>query len=545
MSSLVGRVGRARLLGAGIILTVTSALVAWYLVPAWGRSGPGFPYDDAWIHAVFARNLVQHHTIGFYPAQWTGGTSSFLWVLALAIGLAAGLDPPAAAALLGTAASVVTGIVFFFLLASELENHAAALFWALLAVALGPTIYLALSGMETLFFVALALLSVALFVKANYPGAGLLLALLVLTRIEALALAGVLGLAALIRHRRQALQPILWTSVPPLVTLFVFAVYNLAVTDTLLPTTMAGRKWLWGLPDATVTLTPTALVSYLDTWRLYVEGWLFHAHTLPDPLRFLYRLLIWSSLATGAWLLIRATVRSARERQVTAAPLLFWWALAHNGIYLFLSPMPSIRHQVPNLLLVILLLAVVWQAATTRLRTRGVTLRALPLAFLLLVAIGLIPTSWEWRQAYSDHVAHINRVHAAAGRWIDANLPVDARLAAFDIGALAYFGNREVLDLGGLVEHDFARRYLYPRRVDQYLIEREVDYLALPEEDAILSGLAQRLGLDRGAQLGFTLEPVASFAVEVQTPPPFDVLPYYYYIPALWHMRIYHLAVSQ
>ena len=37
------------------------------------------------------------------------------------------------------------------------------------------------------------------------------------------------------------------------------------------------------------------------------------------------------------------------------------------------------------------------------------------------------------------------------GRWIDANLPPASRVAINDAGALAYFGNRPVIDLIGLV----------------------------------------------------------------------------------------------
>ena len=37
------------------------------------------------------------------------------------------------------------------------------------------------------------------------------------------------------------------------------------------------------------------------------------------------------------------------------------------------------------------------------------------------------------------------------GRWVDTNLPRTARIATNDIGAIAYFSRREVIDLMGLV----------------------------------------------------------------------------------------------
>jgi hypothetical protein len=502
-------------------------------------------YDDGWIHAVFARNLVQHGAIGFYPGEWTGGTSSFLWVVLLALGLLAGLQAAVAAAVLGTTAAGVAGVVFFLLLDLELGERFAALVWALLACALGPMTYLALSGMETALFVALALLAVYAFTTSHYRVTGLLLALLVLARIESLSLAGVLCLAIVTRHRQQAVRPLLWVLFPPLVTLFLFALYNLAVTGWAVPTTMAGRKWLWGLPDATIALTPDALTHYLDTWRTYIEGWLFHVHALPPLSGVLLRVVIWGSFAAGLLFLLRDTVASVRQKTITPGVLILWWAVAHNIVYLLLSPFPSIRHQVPNLLIVVLLPAIVWRQARRHVCTRPPLLRALPAAFFLVFALALLPTSWEWQQAFADHVGHINRVHVATGKWIAANLPAEARVAAFDIGAVAYFGQHDVLDLGGLVEPDFATRYLYPRRVAQYLIEREVDYLVIPEEDASLSGVAPRLGLGDADQRGFSLDRVAAFRITIHLPSPIDTLPYYYSIPALWQMGIYHLVESR
>src|SRR5580658_976419 len=51
------------------------------------RHGLGFPLDDSWIHQVIARNLVEHHTLGFTPGVASSGSSSTLWSFVLALGL--------------------------------------------------------------------------------------------------------------------------------------------------------------------------------------------------------------------------------------------------------------------------------------------------------------------------------------------------------------------------------------------------------------------------------------------------------------------------
>jgi len=48
-------------------------------------------------------------------------------------------------------------------------------------------------------------------------------------------------------------------------------------------------------------------------------------------------------------------------------------------------------------------------------------------------------------------VQNINAMQVHLGRWVDANLPRAATLAVNDVGAIAYFSRRPVLDLMGLV----------------------------------------------------------------------------------------------
>jgi hypothetical protein len=53
--------------------------------------------------------------------------------------------------------------------------------------------------------------------------------------------------------------------------------------------------------------------------------------------------------------------------------------------------------------------------------------------------------------AYALSVKNINELHVALAEWIHDHLPPGSRVAANDIGALAYFGGHEVIDLEGLV----------------------------------------------------------------------------------------------
>ncbi len=56
--------------------------------------------------------------------------------------------------------------------------------------------------------------------------------------------------------------------------------------------------------------------------------------------------------------------------------------------------------------------------------------------------------------AYAQSVAIIETEMVEPARWIAQNTPPEALVAAHDIGALGYFGQRRLLDLAGLVSPD-------------------------------------------------------------------------------------------
>jgi hypothetical protein len=52
---------------------------------------------------------------------------------------------------------------------------------------------------------------------------------------------------------------------------------------------------------------------------------------------------------------------------------------------------------------------------------------------------------------YAWAVQNIDAMQVNLGRWVQAHTPPESRLAINDVGAIAYFGRREVIDVMGLV----------------------------------------------------------------------------------------------
>jgi hypothetical protein len=114
----------------------------------------------------------------------------------------------------------------------------------------------------------------------------------------------------------------------------------------------------------------------------------------------------------------------------------------------------------------------------------------------------------------------------AAGRWVAEHLPSDALVAAFDVGAVRYFGNRRTLDLGGLMDAQFTRQYLIPRRVGDYVYEQRATHLVMPEPARNGQGnIGENLGLYSSVHMRF--RPLVEYVVPPYIRPPFDVLPYH------------------
>jgi hypothetical protein len=60
------------------------------------------------------------------------------------------------------------------------------------------------------------------------------------------------------------------------------------------------------------------------------------------------------------------------------------------------------------------------------------------------------------RRLYRGECERIESTQLRVGRWIALNLPTGARVATHDVGAIAFAGERPVVDLVGLVTPDLA-----------------------------------------------------------------------------------------
>jgi hypothetical protein len=115
-----------------------------------------------------------------------------------------------------------------------------------------------------------------------------------------------------------------------------------------------------------------------------------------------------------------------------------------------------------------------------RMRLQRILTQVLLLAVLAMfgaMVLGVTPA------IYARDVAVINEEMVASANWIDDNISQDTLLAIHDIGAVAYFTPRPMLDIAGLVSPDVIPYINDPDGMWSLLEAQEAAYLmAFPDQ---------------------------------------------------------------
>ncbi len=501
---------KSRTFWFALFIAAELAVLVFYLTPVLIITSPGFPLDDSWIYAVFARNFVSSGEIAFNLGHPSLGFTSSLWFLFLSLGNLLRLSVIGWSIFLGVVSQVtlasMTGLLVYSFLIDVGHRHSPfsktppggiawilSFFASLLILLCGPLIWYSLSGMETTCFMAIGLLAIFLLSRGWYRWAGLALGFLLITRIEGMALWGIALLyTAAVEYRRQTeggrsalcAVPYAKKLIPlvliPSLFLLLELLKNLYLTGALLPTTFAGRKWL------SVPAGGRGPIDYLRLWGYGFKLTLLPQFLQENPLLVIFWIGAGSLTIMAIWLLLKEAL--SNKKRITGVSLLVLWVIGHNLVYMVMLPSPSQagRYQALNYILFWLMLFLPLSAGLLWLKSiPGGKRRIISGVFLSLLLAGVflidLTSMARWKEIYLATVRHINDVHIKIADRINDELPEGSRVAAFDIGALKYFSpGTEIIDLGGLVDREFAG-YLQEGRVVDYMKDREVSYLAMVE----------------------------------------------------------------
>ena len=433
---------------------VAALACSLYLFAARREFGLGFPLDDAWIHQTYARNLVQSGEWAFQPGSISGGSTSPLWTLMLAVGVSLGLDARGWAYFLGACALGLTAWAAHNWHLLRVQTRTWGWMVGVAVLLEWHLVWAGVSGMET---IVEALLIVLVFFQLETEP------------IHPIRLGACLGLGAWIRPDALTLLiPVAWTLVTdggPIrgllrrlgltllglaLVLLPYLAFNRLVGGAWWPTTFYAKQAEYAV------LRQASLVSRLSAQFL-------------QPIIGVGVLLL-PGLGLAAWHAVR------KGELGRLAPIL--WAIAFMSLYAIRLPVTYQhgRYVIPTIpvVLVMGIEGLVSTAPTqTGLRRRRWTTLAWPAS-----AGGVLLGFWLLgAQAYARDVSIIESEMVAASRWIASNTDEGALIAAHDIGALGYFGGRSIIDLAGLVTPEVIPILRDEGSLAEYLNRRGADYL--------------------------------------------------------------------
>ncbi len=438
------------------LILLSAFSVGAYLIVSWLTYRIGFPLDDAWIHLTYARNLAVRGEWAFIPGQPSAGSTSPLWSGLLALGFFLPYAPYLWVYLLGTVTLAVLAITGYygFRVLWPCENENWALFTGVLLIVEWHLVWSAVSGMETLLFSLLVLVSLILMAaKWNYWGVlGMLIGISIWLRPDGLTLIFpallLLGMAHLPHTKLR--HSILRFGLGFISMGVPYLLFNKLINGTWLPNTYYAKQAEYAIERAAPLfsrLGEQVILPLVGVGICLLPGFVYicwkSIHNRD-----------WPALAGPIWAVgylcmyaLRLPVTYQHGRYVIPMmPVFFLWGLAGTALLI----------QVDSSVLWKRILSKVWLIST------GIVL------FLFWV-LGA--------RAYGRDVALIESEMVGTAQWAEKNIEPDALVAAHDIGALGYFGNHKLIDLAGLVSPDVLPFIRDEDRLAGYLDEQKASYL--------------------------------------------------------------------
>jgi hypothetical protein len=431
-------------------------LVAYYEMEARAVTAAGFPLDDAWIHAQFARNIATGHGFSYTGGQWVAGSTAPAWTLLLALGYLAVPNMVIVGKVLGFALQAATAVAAARFGGWLSESRVVAFASGAVTASVPIMVWGAVSGMEVPLAAFLVVAGVYLHLRHRETlswratiGTGLL-ALSVLARPECLVLVAFalgdlcLRLLVLLVRRDESVRPrmIVLAGALAIAGLVIgsWIGFNYATIGRPLPTTFYAKSGS-GLMRA-IEQRDGAMAR--RTFEVYGPQALTN-----------FGIILREQLGWAVWLvpagLVYCAVGVRRRAAVAFLALVLIGAPFVMGLTAPQRLKPSNERYAPHLIALAAILAAAGIAPICRAAARDRRLAAatalLPVA--LVYAVAAQPQIGAFYFARS--VKNIQELHVRLGEWIRWHIPQGSVVATNDVGAIAYFGGHRILDIEGLV----------------------------------------------------------------------------------------------
>lgn len=492
-------------------LAIVLAAKAWFILATPLRALVMSPWllDDSFITMQVAKNVAHLAKFSFDGASLTTGVAP-LWTYIIAIPQFADSKEVAVKAtlLLSTAFGAACSYVVYRIGAALTDDRWIAAMAALLTALMPVQFFNAMNGMETSFFSLMILLALggasgalrfARSAWARGAWTGLFLGIAILTRADSVFAIAAIGAWKLWtwyaepKKRRDTTREAIAIGVMVVAALTIFLAWQWAQTGSAFPDNQVGRRAIaledHGFDFARFALVPYLKISFWNVFQLESLWTLATGSTLLSLLA-----LAWACAKERTSAVARATVLYVA---LFAGALCFYqwyfpdfhgWRYINAGSHLAL------------------LFAVLFIAQVFTGKFRHATLAA--------GCVVLLALSWY---RYADTISHypafkemgisgqsdvaVQDTFWAAIDWVKTNVPEDATIALRDHGRMAFFTDRKIQDLAGILDADVLTARAEHRAGEYVAATGNATYAFLPDPspgtDSIFQQMHDQLRLQR------------------------------------------------
>lgn len=465
-----------------VLLLLSVLLPYYYITYAFSVNNfNSFPLDDPWIHLTFAKNLAEYGSFSYFKNEIvTAGSTSPIYTLILTAGFLITKNE--------MWLSYILGILFFVLAVFYFYRTAGQTFpkenWLAIAAALIFVFdkwinLISVTGMETTLYIFLLLACFYYYRKRNAVLFAVMLGLTFWARPDALAFIGAIAVDYLfllyVKNRSPkenedialySRSDLLKIGVVSGGIIAVYFIMNLMISGSLLPNTY-GAKVGYYSPEFR---SRTDFLK-IEVWEYFTES---------------AYLLIFIPFVFGVIKLLSDSVRFKYNHNLAAA--IFIFAL----IFIYWYKLPYAhrfgRYLMPVLPFYILLAVyggrMFFKWLAEYLSEKNI-INALNILLLVSTVFYFASSYISNKKTYAEQSRHIYIRQVEAAKWLKNNTPEGAIVGTHDVGAIAFYSERKVVDVVGLINPEFIPKLNtkeFTGFVQEQLKKQNVSYVAFLRE---------------------------------------------------------------
>jgi tetratricopeptide (TPR) repeat protein len=469
--------GNSLLAIAGVIL-LSIVLGIWYVINAYNQNNAfGFALDDPWIHLTFAKNLIEYGAYSYFKNEVvTSGSTSPLYTSILALFYLIIKNEFILSYFLGISFLALSVYFIYKIVKIDFPTKTILGISAAILIAIQPKLSLiSVSGMETVVFIFTVISATYFYKKMNALLTGVFLGLAVWTRPEGLILWIAIILDYLYKNFvlspvNKSEQPIkLFTKRQLTATLSIglgligfYFIFNYALSSSLLPNSYAAKiEYYFGSNRENFlkrdVLEYFSKGEFILIWFLFCLGFV---QTIIDIFRRKYNpILIFVVFTIGLIAVYYIKLPFAHRFGRYLMPVIPFFVL-------------TATYTIANILEFI------------QKRAKSDQSFGLNFLFALFIAVTIF-FSIDENSKYINETAEVwnyhNVRHVAIANWLKNHTPPDAVIATHDIGALAYYSDRRIVDMVGLINPEVISHLNEKDFTDymrNYFLKNNVSYFA-------------------------------------------------------------------